>query len=68
MLLTLARSLREGKLEESARLIRHFVAGGKLRAASLQVRRTDRIFGKAFGEATTPDSIFLIALINKPIL
>ena len=67
LLPALARSLREGKLEESARLIQRFVTEGKLRAASLQVRRNERIFGQAFGKATTPDKIFLIASITKPM-
>ncbi len=67
MLPALAKGLREGKLEESVRLIQRFVTEGKLRSASLQVRQNDRIFGKAFGEETTLESIFLLASITKPM-
>lgn len=64
---SLRAALRSDKLAEAARLIERPVAQGKVRAATLHVRQGTFTFRRAFGEAKTPGTIFLIASITKPM-
>lgn len=61
-----AAPTRESRLEEAEKLLESFVRSGRLRAASLHVRQGEFSFRRAAGEAS-PDTIFLIASITKPL-
>jgi len=61
-----ASTMVETYLEEANRLLQSSVRDGKLRAASLNVRRGKFTFRRAVGKAS-PDTIFLIASITKPL-
>jgi CubicO group peptidase (beta-lactamase class C family) len=60
-------ALRKAKLDEAAGLIEKQVRAGRVRAAALEVRQGTFRFSQAFGEAGSPDTIFLIASITKPM-
>jgi len=62
-----ALALRSGKLEEAASLLRDAAAGGELSAAVLLVRQDSRNFERAFGKARSPQTVFLLASITKPM-
>ncbi|MBI4876958.1 MAG: beta-lactamase family protein [Acidobacteria bacterium] len=62
-----AQALRERKLLEAAGLVQRAVDAGQVRAATLQVRCRGERFERAFGEARTPETVFLIASITKPM-
>jgi beta-lactamase class C len=62
-----ARVLRQQQLEEAARLIERAVDAGTVHAATLTVRKGQESFRRAFGGARTPDAVFLIASITKPM-
>jgi CubicO group peptidase (beta-lactamase class C family) len=63
----LAAALQRDKLDEAAGLFAKQVEAGKLRATTLHVRQGSFTFRRSFGEAKTPDAIFLLASISKPI-
>jgi beta-lactamase class C len=63
----LAAALQRGKLDQAAELFGKQVDAGQLGAATLHVRQGSYTFRRAFGEAKTPDAIFLIASISKPM-
>ncbi len=63
----LKAGLVQGKLEEAATLIRQAVDGGEVRAATLYVKQRSEVFQRAFGAAASPETIFLIASITKPM-
>jgi CubicO group peptidase (beta-lactamase class C family) len=63
----LAAALQRDKLDEAAGLFAKQVDAGQLRAATLHVRQGSFTFRRSFGEAKTPDAIFLIASISKPM-
>jgi len=63
----LQRLLKRGRLDEAAGLVQKFVDAGRLNAAVLHVRQDSHTFRRAFGEAKTPDTIFLLASITKPM-
>jgi CubicO group peptidase (beta-lactamase class C family) len=63
----LAAALQRGKLDEAAGLFAKQVDAGQLHAATLHVRQGSFTFRRSFGEAKTPDAIFLIASISKPM-
>jgi beta-lactamase class C len=63
----LAAALQRKKLDQAAGLFEKQVETGQLRAAALHVRQGSYTFRRAFGEAKTPDAIFLIASISKPM-
>jgi CubicO group peptidase (beta-lactamase class C family) len=62
-----AGAVEKGRLDEAAALIQSTVDSGQLRAASLHVRQGSFTFRRAFGAAKTPDTIFLLASISKPM-
>jgi CubicO group peptidase (beta-lactamase class C family) len=63
----LSAAVPRTKLDDAAALFEQQVEVGQLRAATLHVRQGRDTFQRAFGEATTPDAIFLIASISKPM-
>jgi len=63
----LEAALKKHKIEEAARLIEQAVEAGKVRAAALEVRQAKFRFARSFGEAPSPDAVFLIASITKPM-
>ncbi|MCP5110749.1 MAG: beta-lactamase family protein, partial [bacterium] len=60
-------ALKRGKLDEAAAWIKKAVDRDHVRAATLHVRQRTFTFRRAFGEARSPDAIFLIASITKPM-
>lgn len=60
-------AMKTGGLEEAASMVQQTVAAGKIRAAALYVSTPGGAFQRGFGAAKTPDAIFLIASITKPM-
>ena len=60
-------SLERTRLDQAATFLRKWVDDGKLYAAALHVRQGSYTFRRVFGEAKTPDTIFLLASITKPM-
>lgn len=63
----LEAALKKEKIEEAAGLIARAVEEGKVRAAALEVRQGRYRFARSFGEARSPEAVFLIASITKPM-
>src|SRR3954470_13977862 len=63
----LAMALRNGKLDEAAALIEQKTASGFVSAAVLRVDHGGDSFVRTFGKAASPDAIFLLASISKPM-
>ena len=63
----MAAALRRDRLEEAARLISDRAASGEVAGAVLHVRSGDDLLERAFGEARTPQAVFLLASITKPM-
>jgi CubicO group peptidase (beta-lactamase class C family) len=63
----LSAAVQEDKLEAAAAVLANASAEGQVRAAALHVRRGGRVFARCFGESKSPDDIFLLASISKPI-
>jgi len=64
---TIQAAPRKDKFEGAALLFTRAVEQGKLRAATLHVRQGKQALARAFGEAKSIDTIFLIASITKPM-
>ena len=62
-----AFAIRQGKLDEAARLLESKTSTGDVAAAVLHVRNGSTEFVRAFGKGTTPASVFLLASITKPM-
>jgi CubicO group peptidase (beta-lactamase class C family) len=62
-----ALALRQGKLDEAAQLIETQTKPGAVRAAVLRVQNGDQVFERASGLAQTPQAVFLLASITKPM-
>jgi CubicO group peptidase (beta-lactamase class C family) len=62
-----ALALRQNKVDEAIRLIQSKTESGDLRAAVLHVRQGREVIARAFGAAKTPDAVFLLASISKPM-
>lgn len=62
-----ALALRREKLDEAIRLIQSAVDSSNVSAAVLHVRKGGEIVNKAFGAAKTPNAVFLLASISKPM-
>ncbi|MCA9066854.1 MAG: beta-lactamase family protein, partial [Planctomycetaceae bacterium] len=57
----------EARFAPAADILRQSVADGQVAAASLWVKQQDSVATYAFGKATTPDAVFLLASISKTI-
>lgn len=62
-----ARETPTTDMEAAARIIQKQVEDGVLESASLWVKRGAETFQQAFGKAASPDAIFLLASITKPM-
>jgi CubicO group peptidase (beta-lactamase class C family) len=60
-------ALRQGKLDEAARLLESKTASGDVSAAVLHVRNGSSEFIRTFGKAPNPEAVFLLASITKPM-
>jgi CubicO group peptidase (beta-lactamase class C family) len=60
-------ALRKQKVDEAAALVQSKIDSGEVRAASLHVRCGQDVFSRSFGAAKTPDAVFLLASISKPM-
>lgn len=64
---SVALALRQGKLDEVAQLIETQTKSGAVGAAVLRVQNGGHVFERAFGLAKTPQAVFLLASITKPM-
>ena len=55
------------KLDVASDVLAHAVAAGQVNAAVLYVRRRKNEFVKSFGAARSPDDLFLLGSISKPM-
>jgi CubicO group peptidase (beta-lactamase class C family) len=62
-----AMALRREKIEEAIGLVNAQVESGAVRAASLHICQGAETVDRAFGAAKTPDAVFLLASISKPM-
>jgi beta-lactamase class C len=62
-----AFALRQDKLQEAIRLLQTHTGSGEVSAAALYVRDGSSVTQKAFGKASNPDAVFLLASITKPM-
>lgn len=60
-------AVRKEKIEQAAGMIEEAVRSGRVRAAALEVRQGTFRYSRSFGEAASPETIFLIASITKPM-
>ncbi len=63
----MARQLTKSSLQEADALIERSIASGEVRAAALYVRQGSFTFQRGYGKATSPESVFLLASITKPM-
>jgi CubicO group peptidase (beta-lactamase class C family) len=63
---TVVLALRKDRLDQANRILETATRSGEVAAASLYVRQGDKVHRTAFGKAT-PDTVFLIASISKPM-
>jgi CubicO group peptidase (beta-lactamase class C family) len=62
-----ALALRQSKIDEALRLIESKASTGEVSAASIEAQHGDKVIRKSFGKAKTPDAVFLLASITKPM-
>jgi CubicO group peptidase (beta-lactamase class C family) len=60
-------ALRRDKLDQAVSLVQSKVDSGEVAAAVLHVQSGKDILNKSFGAARTPDAVFLLASISKPM-
>lgn len=63
----LSLALRRDKLDQAVSLVQRKVDSGEVAAAVLHVQGGMDILNKSFGAARTPDAVFLLASISKPM-
>jgi CubicO group peptidase (beta-lactamase class C family) len=63
----LSMAVENEQMDAAANILAESVASGQVTAAALFVRQGDAEHVRSFGEATSTDSIFLLASISKPI-
>ena len=59
--------MRQGRLDAAVGLIEQAVSKGDVSAASLHVRQGRFTLSRGFGRATSPEAVFLLASITKPM-
>ncbi len=64
---SMAFALKQDKLDEVIRLVGSQTAGGGVDAAVMFVQNGSTVVRKAFGKAATPEAVFLLASITKPM-
>jgi CubicO group peptidase (beta-lactamase class C family) len=60
-------ALKQGQWEQSIELIDRQTSSGQVSAATLFVCSQSTVFRRAFGQAKTPDAVFLLASLTKPM-
>lgn len=63
----LLSALQKDRLESAATLVERAVAHGEASAVALHVRQGDAVLRRGFGLARSPEAIFLLASITKPM-
>jgi CubicO group peptidase (beta-lactamase class C family) len=63
----LMAAVRQDSLAPAAEVLAQAAAKGQVYAASLYVRHADRVFAQSFGASKSPDDMFLLASISKPM-
>jgi CubicO group peptidase (beta-lactamase class C family) len=63
----LIAAINQHKLDAAAAELSKAINSGQLHAAALHVQQGDAIFAKNVGASKSPDDIFLLASISKPI-
>src|ERR1700733_10835340 len=63
----ISAELNKVRVENAVALIQQSVASGDTAAAARSVRQGSFIFDRSFGQAKSPDSVFLLASITKPM-
>jgi len=58
-------AMKQEKFDAAAAVLAKAVSEGQIRAASLSVRHGKDPFDRSFGEAKSPDAVFLLASITK---
>jgi CubicO group peptidase (beta-lactamase class C family) len=58
---------RQNKLEAAAEVLTKACAAGQVNAAALCVRQGEREFNKSFGASKSPDDMYLLGSISKPM-
>lgn len=64
---SLFAAIRNSIFDEAASVLKHCVASGLVRSASLFVQSGNTDLAQTFGEARTPNASFLLGSISKPI-
>jgi CubicO group peptidase (beta-lactamase class C family) len=62
-----ALALHQNKIDDALRLVEAKASTGEVAAAAVEVQHGDTVIRKAFGKAKTPDAVFLLASITKPM-
>ena len=62
-----AFALGQNKIDDALRLIEAKTSSGEVAAAAIEVRHGGTVIRKSFGKAKTPDAVFLLASITKPM-
>ena len=62
-----ALALHQNKIDDALRLVEAKASTGEVAAAAVEVQHGDTVIRKAFGKAETPDAVFLLASITKPM-
>src|SRR5688572_12965018 len=63
----LAMALKRDRLDAATALIEKQTASGEVAAAALTVRQDSFEMSRSFGKAQTPDTVFPLASITKPM-
>ena len=63
----LLAAVRNNELDDAAAILNNATEKGKVYAASLYVRHGKDVFSRSFGASKSPDDIFLLASISKPM-
>ena len=61
------KTVNQDKLDAAVEILSKAASAGDIHAATLYVRQGTNEFARAFGAARSPDAIFLLASITKPI-
>src|SRR5438874_109268 len=63
----LLAALRQNELDMAAEVLARATASGDVESAVLYVAQGESTFSRAFGKAQSPDAMFLLGSISKPI-
>ena len=64
---TCLAEVQRGELDAASKILEQAAASKQAAAAALHVRRKSEAFSRAFGLAKSPDAMFLLGSISKPI-